>query len=67
MVALTAVFASLTLKFAAPMNVHGEDNLALSKFKPSHFDEGRVGQVGNHPPCSYRVHKLSSAAALTVR
>ncbi|MCG3182986.1 MAG: hypothetical protein ICCCNLDF_01069 [Planctomycetes bacterium] len=52
MVALTAVFASLTLKFAAPMNVHGEDNLALSKFKPSHFDEGRVGQVGNHPPCS---------------
>lgn len=27
---LTAVFASLTIKFAAPMNVHGEDHLALS-------------------------------------
>ena len=30
---LTAVFASLTTKFAAPMNVHGEESLALSKIQ----------------------------------
>jgi hypothetical protein len=45
------------------MNVHGEDPLVLTSFKPSFYDAGGwVWQTGNHPP-AYRVRKLLSTAA----